>query len=122
MHKVNANTYRCGEEVLYKNKDHVKKGVSVKVQQGKKSNNVIYNTKFRDNRRVMALEDIITSNDETHVSILLEKAQDFVNNSKCLTVEEVQMIRKPPIISPLENEWKVVHDQYGHLPFAMWTT
>ena len=79
---------------------------------------VNYDIKFRDDRKITANEDNILSKDETDVSILPNDAKDCVHTARCLTAEEIKTIKEPPVLSNLEQEWKSIHNQYGHLPFT----
>ena len=110
--------YKCGEEVLYKNQDHVEKGVIEKIVFDEVTKKINYDVKFRDDRKITAHEDNILSNDETDVSLLPNEAKEFISTARCLTAEEIRMIKEPPVLSNIEKEWKSIHDQYGHLPFA----
>ena len=114
-----SNIYGCGEEVIYKNEDHVEKGIIEKVIHDADKNAMIYDVKFRDDRKIKAMEDNLLAADETDVSILPDDAQDFVHQSKCLTLDEIKMVRDPPVLSKIQHEWIGLHDQFGHLPFAV---
>ena len=57
--------------------------------------------------------------DETNLSIILNEVSDFVQYAKCLTAEEIKSIRNPVQLTDMQREWKLLHDQYGHLPFTM---
>ena len=56
--------------------------------------------------------------DETDISVIPNAAKDFMQSSKNLTKEEIEYIRNPSPLSEMQKEWKTIHDQYGHLPFA----
>ena len=104
---------------MYKNKDHIEKGVIEKIVHDDYSNETKYDIKFRDDRKILAYEDNILASDESDVSILPNDVKDFLKNAKCLTAEEISMIRSPPVLNELQKEWKILHDQYDHLLFAM---
>ena len=110
--------YECGEEILYKNAEHVEKGIIEAINKDDVNNNVLYEIKFRDDRKVTAFQDNIKAPDETDLSVVPNDANDFLQSSKCLTKEELNLIQHPHPLIPLQKEWKTVHDQYGHLLFA----
>ena len=97
--------YDCGEEVIYKNTDHIEKGVIEKVDIDKKTKDFIYDIEFRDDRKITTSRDHVMAVDETDVSILPSEAKDFIYNAKCLTREEIQQIKNPKQPSNLQREW-----------------
>ena len=103
---------------MYKNEDHLEKGIIEGIQIDNSSNKILYDVKFQDDRKVQALEDNILTSDESDLSILPNDTKEFINIAKCLTEDEVELIRNPPILSSIEKEWKALHDQCGHLPFG----
>ena len=111
--------YEHGEEVVYKNEDHIKKGIIENVHRDSMTNELLYEIKFRDDRRITSAKDNLMASDETDISILPNEASDFVKQAKCLTADEIAMIKNPVKFTELQTEWKVLHDQYGHLPFSM---
>ena len=115
---INA-VYECGEEVWYKHGDHVEKGVIETIKQDKCNDGPIFDIKFRDDRKISAREENIMTNDETDISLLPSDVSDFVSHTKCLSAEDMEMICNPQPLTPMQQEWKSIHDQYGHLPFAM---
>jgi len=110
--------YECGEEIVYKNGEHIEAGIIESIKVNDKADSILYNITFRDDRKVTANADNILANDETDVSIVPTSTQDFVQQSKCLTAEEIKLIRHPHPLSKLQKEWKTIRDQFGHLPFA----
>ena len=116
--KSTCQLYDCREEIMYKNEDHLEKGIIEGIQIDNSSNKILYDVKFQDDRKVQALEDNILTSDESDLSILPNDTKEFINIAKCLTEDEVELIRNPPILSSIEKEWKALHDQCGHLPFG----
>ena len=82
-------TYDYGEEVIYKNADHVERGVIEIIAVDGTNKNVLYDLKFRDDRRITTNKDHVFATDETDVSILPNDAEDFVHQAKYLTAEEL---------------------------------
>ena len=111
--------YKHGEEVIYKNEDHVEKGIIEDVYRDPSTKDILYEIKFRDDRRLKTFKENIMAKGETDVSLLPNEVSDFIHQSKCLTADEVEMIRNPKKLTNLQKEWKIIHDQYGHLPFSM---
>ena len=89
------------------------------MQLDKSTNRILYDVKFRDDRKVQAMVDNILAPDETDLSILPTNVKEFIQHAKCLTQEDVKLLQNPPTLSPIEKEWKAVHDQYGHLPLSI---
>ena len=114
----NPNIYNVGEEVLYKNVDHVETGIVEKVQIDKNTNSPVFKIKFRDNRNAVAQADMLQSNDETDLANIPIKPNEFLTHTKCLTQQEILQLQNPTPLSPLEIEWKHIHDMYGHISFA----
>jgi len=118
LKSLNAE-YECGEEIVYKNGEHVEAGIIESIKVNDKADSILYSITFRDDRKVTANPNNILASDETDVSIVPTTTQDFVHHSKCLTKEEIELIRHPHPLSKLQKEWKTaIHDQFGHLPFA----
>ena len=115
---INA-IYECGEEVLYKNGDHVEKGIIEQIKPSVLNDGPMFDIKFRDDRKITPREENIMTNDETDVSLFPNEASDYVRYAKCLSVADMELIRNPQPLTPLQQEWKSIHDQYGHLPFAI---
>jgi len=112
--------YDVGEEVLYKNNDHLEKGVIEKVTVNKeKHKQKQYHVRFRDNRHVIASFDNLQAQNETDVATVPITNEDYANEVKCLTQHELHLLRNPLPLSQLEKEWKITHDRMGHLPYAM---
>ena len=51
--------------------------------------------------------------DDTDVSVT-----EFVEHAKCLTEDDLRLLQHPVPLTRLQKEWKVVHNNCGHLPFA----
>ena len=84
----NEATYDYGEEVIYKNADHVERGVIQNIAVDGTNKNILYDIKFCDDCRITTNNDHVLATDETDVSILPHNA-DFVQQAKCLMVEEL---------------------------------
>ena len=109
--------YKIGEEVLYKNNDHVEKGVIENICIDKQLNDYKINVKFRGGRKIDANRDNIMALDETDVSQVPYTSQEFLQHAKCLTAEELDLLKHPLPLTPLQKEWKVLHDKLGHISF-----
>ena len=111
--------YDVGEEVLYKNVDHVEHGVIDKITKERTNSlDLNYHVKFKDNRKVIATKDNLQGIDETDVATIPTKDEDYSEYQKCLTLKEIQMLKNPLPLTNLEREWKLMHDKLGHLPFG----
>ena len=110
--------YKIGEEVMYKNNDHIEKGVIEDITLDKERSKIVMGIKFTGNRRVTANLDQIMSSDETDVATIPFTAEDYVEQAKCLNAEELQILKRPDTMSTLQKEWMSLHDQYGHLSSA----
>ena len=112
--------YKVGEEVLYKNVDHMEKGVIDKISTSDgPHNNALYHIKFRDNRCISTSADCIQANDETDVASIPISGEEYNQHAKCLTEQEIKLLKHPLPLLPIEREWKVLHDNLGHLSFSM---
>ena len=110
--------YQIGEEVIYKNNDHIEKGVIKEITVDKEQSKIVANIKFTGNSKVTVNFDQIMSLDETDVTTIPFTAADYVEQAKCLNSEELQILQKPDTIFNLQKEWMSLHDQYGHLSSA----
>ena len=84
----------------------------------KNTNSPCLEIKFGDGRRVEASLDNVMAEDETDISVIPLTATEFVEHAKCLTEEDIKLLQHPVPLTKLQKEWKVLHDYYGHLPFA----
>ena len=112
---LNQPLYDIGEEIVFKNGDHVEKGVIEKVSPDLLGFQAKYEVKFRDNRKVIATVDMLQAQDETDVASIPVKAKEFVEHAKYLTEDEIQQIKAPTKLTPLQIEWKQIHNMYGHM-------
>ena len=55
--KLNRVPYQYGEEVLYKNAEHVEKGVIENIKRDIETKKILYDIKFRDDRKLTANEE-----------------------------------------------------------------
>ena len=55
--------------------------------------------------------------DETNVSQIPYTYEEFIQNAKCLMAEELELIKHPLPLTPIQREWKVLHDKLGHISF-----
>ena len=110
--------YAIGESVLYKKVDHVEKGVVEKIFLDSKTQSPCLEIKFGDGQRVEASMNNVMAIDESDISVIPNTAQEFVEHSKCLTAEDLKLLQHPVPLTKLQKEWKVLPDNFGHLPFA----
>ena len=110
--------YNVGEEVLYKRGDHVETAIVDKISFQKDKLSPMVDVRFRDDRKETAHVDNILSSDETDVSIVPTTDKDYAEQTKCLTYNEIQMIKNPQPLSTLQQEWKRLHDKLGHISFS----
>jgi len=83
--KVDQQLYNVGEEVLYKNNDHIETGVIGNVTLSKEQNNrKQYHITFRDNRQILAHFDNIQAKDETDVATVPIENKDYAEEIKFL--------------------------------------
>ena len=107
--------YNIGEEVIYKNNDHIEKGVIENIAIDKEQSKLLAQVKFSGNRKVTANLDQIMSLDETNVATIPSTSAEYIEQAKCLNKEELQMLKHPDKMSELQKEWMMLHDQYGYL-------
>jgi len=110
--------YSVGESVLYKNGDHVEKAIVDKVFLDPDLQVPKMNVKFQDDRIESAYLDNVQSSDETDVAMIPSHDNEYQMQTKCLTSNELQMLKHPTPLSAIQKEWKIMHDTLGHLPFA----
>ena len=118
--KFNAmKLYDVGEDILYKNEDHVENGIIDKITKSHKNSlELDYHIKFKDNRKVVTTKDHIQSIDETDVATVPISTKDYKHHEQCLTQTEIQLLKNPLPLSEMEREWKLIHDKLGHLSFT----
>ena len=114
---INDIPYKIGEEVLYKNNDHVEKGVIERICLDKQLQDYKFDIKFKGGQKVITSRDSIMALDETDVSQIPYTSEEFLQHAKCLTAEELDLIKRPLPLSPVQREWKVLHDKLGHMSF-----
>ena len=110
--------YDVGEEIVYKNSDHVEKGVIEAIRYNNKTGAPVVDVKFRGGRRLESALDTISALDETDITNLPYTSNDFVEHAKCLTSDELQQLQHPLPLTKLERQWKILHDKFGHIPFS----
>ena len=110
--------YKIGEEVTYKYDDHVEKGIIDKITFDLEKKDHDFCIIFKDGRRVIANKNSIMADDETDISQVPYTSEEFLQNAKCLTQEELNLLKHPLPLSSLQREWKILHDKLGHIPFA----
>ena len=115
---INDIPYKIGEQIVYKNCDHVEKGIIEAIKCDKTSNAPLLEIKFKDGRKVDSAIDTIMATDENDVGQLPYSTNEFINHAKCLTADELNLIKNPLPLNKLEREWKVLHDKFGHIPFS----
>ena len=110
--------YEIGEEITFKNKDHVEKGIIEEIGILDYSNTPTFTIKFRDDRKESAHPDQISADGETDAADIPISPDEFLNNAKYLNEDHLQKLQNPLPLTDLEVEWKKIHDRHGHLPFA----
>ena len=114
--KYNASIpYNIGKEVVYKNNDHIEKGVIEDITIDKDQSKFLVHVKFSGNRKVITNFDQIMSHNETDVASIPHTTADYIEQAKCLNEKELQILKRPDNMSELQKEWMMLHDQYGHL-------
>ena len=94
-------SYKIGEEIIYKNSDHVEPGIIESIRTNKDTQSPIIDIKFKGGRRVEASIDTVMSRDETDLSNIPYTSNDFIENAKCLTHDELQHLQNPLPLTPL---------------------
>ena len=61
--------------------------------------------------------DQISAPDETDIGKITVSTEDFLEAAEHLTADDIKLIQSPEILSPLQIEWKKLHDCHGHTPF-----
>ena len=110
--------YDVGEEVIFKNNDHVEKGIIEEIKLLDYSNTPSLTVKFNDSRKAEAHPDQITSEEENDVANIPVSPQEFLQNAKYLNEEHLKQLQNPKQLSEMEIEWKRLHDCHGHLAFS----
>jgi hypothetical protein len=109
--------YSIGEEVLYKDDDHVERGIIERVSLGP-DKLTTYEIKLKNNHTATATPSQLTAPDETELADIPTSPQDFIANAKFMDSNELALLAKPLPLNKIEVEWKKIHDKFGHLPFA----
>ena len=99
---INNIPYKIGEEVLYKNNDHVEKGVIECICLDKQLQDYKFDIKFKGGQKVITSRDSIMALDETDVSQIPYTSEEFLQHAKCLTAEELDLIKRPLPLSPVQ--------------------
>ena len=73
--------------------NNIERGIVKNVHRDSKSNDALYEMKFRYDKRVTTPESNILASSERDVLILPREACNFVQQAKCLTSEEIEMIK-----------------------------
>ena len=74
--------YKCGEEILYKNEDHIEKGIIESINRKDKISDIQYDIKFQDGRKMTAFCDNTNVLDETDLSLVPNEVNDFLEQKK----------------------------------------
>ena len=109
--------YSVGEEVMYKNGDHVENVLIEGIFMDEPNIHKL-KIQFKDGRTICANVENVKSSDDIDVSVIPSKLSDYESHAKCLTAKELNMLQHPMPLSALQKEWKILHDKLGHLPFA----
>ena len=107
--------YAIGEEIVYKNNDHIEKGVIEDISIDKDDSQFLAHVKFSGNRKAVAKFDQIMALEETDLATIPYTSSEYIQQARCLNEEELSMLKNPCRLSELEKEWMKLHDQYGHL-------
>ena len=94
--------YDVGEEVLYKNKDHVEKGIIEGIKLLDYSNTPEITVKFRDTRKATAHPDQISTSEETDAADIPISPQEFLENAIHLSEDDLQKLKNPNQLTDLE--------------------
>ena len=109
--------YEVGEEIIYKDGDHVEKGVIEAIKSQPDNNYPLFSIKFSDNREADAQFDQLATNDETDVGQIPISADELIEQCKHLSVEDIKRLKSPQPLSDLEIAWRKLHDRHGHIPY-----
>ena len=115
---MQISPYAVGEDILYKNNDHIEKGIVKDVKYDHLKSQIMVHIKFSGNRKGKAHPDQIMSKEETDNATIPYTATEYLEQTKCLNAEELSMFRNPEKLSDLQKEWMLLHDQYDHLTSA----
>ena len=109
--------YSIGEEVLFKDGDHVERGIIERVTtEPEKSTS--YFIKFKNNNSATASVNQLTADNETELGQVPVTPEDFIEQARILDESELSLLTNPLPLNNLQIEWKRIHDKFGHLPFA----
>ena len=108
--------YNIGEKIIYKNNDHIEKGVIEDIAINSNQSKFLVHVKFSGNRKVTANLDQIISQDESDVATIpFTSPAEYMEQVKCLNEEELQVLKYSDKMSELQKKWMMLQDQYGHL-------
>ena len=62
--------------------------------------------------------DQLSTSDETDIGKIPISTEDFLEAAEHLSAEDIKLIQSPETLSPLQIEWKKLHDRHGHTPFT----
>ena len=110
--------YDVGEAVIFKDSHHFEKGVIEDIKVLDYSNTPVFDIKLKNGRKEIAQSDQITTEDETDLSDIPVTHHEFLENARYLSEEDLKKIEHPLPLSPIEVEWKRLHDRHGHISFT----
>ena len=118
LNMIHNIPYTIGEEIIYKNCDHVEKGVIEAIKSNPETKAPIFEIKFRGGRRIESKMDTLAALDDSDITNLPYTSEDFIEHARCLNKDELHQIQHPLPLTKLEREWKILHDKFGHIPYA----
>ena len=78
----------------------------------------VFTIKFFDSRRVKATKDMIVAKDEDDLASLPIQPSEFLEHTKCLSEDGINLIKHLLPLSKVEREWMREHDRLGHMSFS----
>ena len=110
--------YNEGEEITYKNNNHIEKGIIDKITFDTKCMDHKYIIKFKDNRMQECFRHNIQSSDDTDLASTLSTVDDYEKAALHLTDDDILQLKNPTPLTSLQQQWVHLHHQLGHLPYA----